>query len=176
MHEWVTTKMTTISTLGDTANTLYAEADNDRIIYLLGSMGSAIPFALGYALTSAQPIRVLEGDGALLMQLGTLATVASNKVDIRIAIVDNGCYSSTGGQPTALAASPGIDVIAAASGIQSVAWFGRAGDERAAAAWLDASAGPRLAVLHVPRPDIRHPFVPLSRDTLHQRAVAHLDL
>src|SRR5690242_940417 len=46
--------------------------------YMLGSMGLAVPIALGVAL--AQPQRrvfALEGDGSILMQLGSLATVAS---------------------------------------------------------------------------------------------------
>ena len=45
--------------------------------YMLGSMGLAVPIALGVAL--AQPQRkviALEGDGSILMQLGALATVA----------------------------------------------------------------------------------------------------
>ena len=45
---------------------------------MLGSMGLAVPIALGVAL--AQPQRrviALEGDGSILMQLGALATVAA---------------------------------------------------------------------------------------------------
>src|ERR1700678_2476582 len=70
--------------------------------YMLGSMGLAVPIALGVAL--AQPQRkviALEGDGSILMQLGSLATVAARKQkNLAIAIMDNGAYQITGGQQT----------------------------------------------------------------------------
>ena len=49
--------------------------------YMLGSMGLAVPIALGVAI--AQPARrvfALEGDGSVLMQLGSLSTVAARAV------------------------------------------------------------------------------------------------
>lgn len=67
---------------------------------LCDSMGAAIPLGLGMAL--ARPDRrviVLEGDGALLMNLGTLATVGAARPDNFVAAVfDNGRYESSGGQ------------------------------------------------------------------------------
>ena len=50
--------------------------------YMLGSMGLAVPIALGVAL--AQPARkvfALEGDGSVLMQLGSLSTVAARRTE-----------------------------------------------------------------------------------------------
>ena len=88
--------------------------------YMLGSMGLAIPIALGVAL--AQPGRgivALEGDGSLLMQLGCLTTVAAlGPKNLVIVVMDNGCYQITGGQPTATAAvgAGGADVVAIAAG------------------------------------------------------------
>jgi thiamine pyrophosphate-dependent acetolactate synthase large subunit-like protein len=73
-----------------------------RCFYCLGAMGSVVPLVVG--ISSAQPsIRVfgLEGDGSLLMNLGVLATLrryGSNKM--RLVVFDNGCYESTGGQPS----------------------------------------------------------------------------
>ena len=55
-------------------------------------------------MTLAQPQRrviALEGDGSILMQLGSLATVAAREQkNLAIAIMDNGAYQITGGQPT----------------------------------------------------------------------------
>src|SRR5262249_38794025 len=65
--------------------------------YMLGSMGLAVPIALGVAI--AQPNRhvvALEGDGSLLMQLGCLATVAMLKPkNLTIVVMDNGIYQIT---------------------------------------------------------------------------------
>lgn len=73
---------------------------------LAGAMGKASSLGLGLAL--AQPRRkvmVLDGDGSLLMNLGTLVTV-SNKAPKNLYhfLFDNGVYAVTGGQPV-----PGAD-------------------------------------------------------------------
>lgn len=92
--------------------------------YMLGSMGLAVPIALGVAL--AQPQRkviALEGDGSILMQLGALATVAERgQRNLAIVIMDNGAYQITGGQPTHTAAGADIVGVARASGIAQSAW------------------------------------------------------
>ena len=66
-----------IGGIGNTNFDLWAAGQRPQNFYMLGSMGLAIPIALGVAL--AQPQRhvfALEGDGSLLMQLGCLATIA----------------------------------------------------------------------------------------------------
>nr|WP_294545033.1 thiamine pyrophosphate-dependent enzyme [uncultured Rhodopila sp.] len=92
--------------------------------YMLGSMGLAVPIALGVAL--AQPGRrvfALEGDGSMLMQLGSLATVAGRGVrNLCIVIMDNGAYQITGGQATAAGQGADIVGIARASGLRQSAW------------------------------------------------------
>ena len=56
---------------------------------------------LGVALNSTKRVVVLDGDGAALMKMGTLATVGAYGPENLIHIVlDNGTYDSTGGQPT----------------------------------------------------------------------------
>jgi thiamine pyrophosphate-dependent acetolactate synthase large subunit-like protein len=71
-------------------------------IAILGSMGKASSFGLGVAL--ARPDRdvwVLDTDGALLMNLGSLATIANMKpANLLHVVYDNGAYDTTGGQPT----------------------------------------------------------------------------
>jgi thiamine pyrophosphate-dependent acetolactate synthase large subunit-like protein len=98
--------------------------------YMLGSMGLAVPIALGVAL--AQPNRrvfALEGDGSILMQLGALATVAERgQRNLAIVIMDNGAYQITGGQPTHTGAGADIVAIARGAGIAQSAW---AADEAA---------------------------------------------
>src|SRR5580698_11380062 len=91
--------------IGNTNFDLWASGQRPQNFYMLGSMGLAIPIALGVAL--AQPRRhviALEGDGSLLMQLGCLTTIAALKpANLTMVIMANGLYQITGGQPTAAA-------------------------------------------------------------------------
>jgi len=91
---------------------------------MLGSMGLAFPIALGVAL--AQPKRrifALEGDGSLLMQLGSLSTIATlSPKNLTMVVMDNGVYQITGAQPTPGAAVADIVAIAVASGLANSAW------------------------------------------------------
>src|SRR5437764_14217037 len=66
-----------IGGIGNSNFDLWNAGQRPQNFYMLGSMGLAGPIALGVAL--AQPKRrviALEGDGSILMQLGSLATVA----------------------------------------------------------------------------------------------------
>ena len=102
---------------------LWGAGQRPQNFYMLGSMGLAIPIALGVAL--AQPQRrviALEGDGSVLMQLGALSTVAKLKPrNLIVVIQDNGTYQITGGQK---AASDTADLIGIAreSGLPNSAW------------------------------------------------------
>ncbi|MEO3470696.1 thiamine pyrophosphate-dependent enzyme [Roseomonas sp. CAU 1739] len=118
-----------------------ADKTRGENFYMLGSMGLAAPIAFGVAI--AQPTRrvfALEGDGSLLMQLGCLSTIASQKPrNLAIILWDNGIYQITGGQGTpSRTAGTDMVAIARASGIASAAW---AADE----AEFDALVGRALA-------------------------------
>lgn len=106
-----------IGTTGKLSRELYElddrEGDKLNRFYMVGSMGCAAGFGLGIARAKPQrPVVVLDGDGALLMKLGSLATVGyiapSNYHHITF---DNGAHESTGGQPTP---SPAVDFALAA--------------------------------------------------------------
>ncbi|MDE2005863.1 MAG: hypothetical protein KGI51_04790 [Rhodospirillales bacterium] len=102
---------------------LWGAGHRPQNFYMLGSMGLAVPIALGVAL--AQPARrviALEGDGSVLMQLGALSTIASVRPrNLIVVIQDNGAYQITGGQK---AASEHADLIGIAreSGLAQSAW------------------------------------------------------
>ena len=106
--------------------------------YMLGSMGLAVPIALGVAL--AQPHRkvfALEGDGSILMQLGSLATIAGRRqTNLAVVIMDNGTYQITGGQATATEQGADIVAIARGAGISQSAW---AADEAAFEELIDVT-------------------------------------
>src|SRR5438552_18874863 len=90
--------------------------DRPRNFYMWNSMGMASSLGLGVAL--ARPdlrVIVLDGDGSILMNLGSLATeVTSGVTNLVHVIWDNGGWEITGGQP---AGSPfGVDLEAVARG------------------------------------------------------------
>jgi len=91
---------------------------------MLGSMGLAVPIGLGVAL--AQPARrtfVLEGDGSLLMQLGSLGTVAATKPkNLAVVVFDNAMYQITGKQKSLTASSVDLVAVAKGAGLAQSEW------------------------------------------------------
>jgi thiamine pyrophosphate-dependent acetolactate synthase large subunit-like protein len=128
-----------IGGIGNTNFDLWAAGHRPQNFYMLGSMGLAFPIALGVAL--AQPDRrifALEGDGSLLMQLGSLSK------NLTMVVMDNGIYQITGAQPTPGAAVADIVAIAVASGLTQSSWAADEDDfERLIEASMSAS-GPTL--------------------------------
>jgi len=98
-----------------------AYRDRPENFYMIGSMGLAPAIGLGVAL--AQPRRkvvVFDGDGNVLMALGTLATVGALQPKNFVHIVfDNETYGSTGNQPT-LSRTVRLDQVAKAAGYRRV--------------------------------------------------------
>ena len=91
-----------VSTTGLTSRELYNCSDRPGNFYVLGSMGSASMIGLGIALHYARgKVIVLDGDGAALMRLQTLASIGHyHPPDLIHVLLDNARYDSTGGQPT----------------------------------------------------------------------------
>jgi thiamine pyrophosphate-dependent acetolactate synthase large subunit-like protein len=110
--------------IGNTNFDLWSAGQRPQNFYMLGSMGLAIPIALGVAI--AQPQRhivALEGDGSLLMQLGCLTTIAAlGPKNLTMVIMDNGLYQITGSQPTPAAGIADFVAIARGAGIVRSAW------------------------------------------------------
>ncbi len=132
-----------VATTGFTGRELYALGDTSNQLYMVGSMGCAVSLALGLAI--ARPDRrviAIDGDGAALMRLGALTTVAAERPPNLVhVLIDNGRHESTGGQATV---SPGVDfcAIAAGAGYRSVA--AEADPAAVSAALADRSPGLRF--------------------------------
>jgi thiamine pyrophosphate-dependent acetolactate synthase large subunit-like protein len=104
--------------IGGVGNSTFDLVAHDRPLnfYMWNSMGMASSIALGVAL--ARPdlrVVVLDGDGSILMNLGSLATEVTSGVSNLVHVIwDNGGWEITGGQP---AGSPfGIDLETVARG------------------------------------------------------------
>lgn len=140
-----------IAGIGNTNFDLWASGQRPQNFYMLGSMGLAIPIALGTAI--AQPQRhvvALEGDGSLLMQLGCLATVAAQAPkNLTIVVWDNGLYQITGSQPTASATTADLVAIARASGIAKSTWAADEEEFEHLVAAALAEGGPALIAARI---------------------------
>lgn len=92
-------------------------ADRPTHFYMIGSMGNAAAIGLGVALAKpAKQVIVFDGDGNVLMGMGTLATVGALKPKNFIHVVfDNEVYGSTGNQPTVSNVVP-LEKVAKAAG------------------------------------------------------------
>lgn len=110
-----------VANLGFPSRELYSLHDRAQNFYMLGSMGMASALGLGLAVCQQQTVTVIDGDGSVLMNPGTLVTIAHNAPqNLRIVIVDNHTYGSTGDQPTYTAGRADLKRIAVAAGNSSV--------------------------------------------------------
>ena len=115
------------------------------------AMGHAADLALGIAL--AQPRRkviCLNGDGSMLMSLGTLVTiVASGAPNLILFVIDNRAYEITGSQPVPGAGVVDFVAMAEAAGFRRAYRFDEAEAYAAALPGLLRDDGPVFACLHV---------------------------
>ncbi len=134
-----------IATTGKCGRELFTLCDRDQHLYLVGAMGAASGLGLGVALTLPdRTVVVVDGDGAALMKLGTMATIGAQQPRRLLhVLLDNGVHDSTGGQAT-VSASVDFAGVALSCGYRS-AWSvdDRAGFEEAVAQGLERD-GPTL--------------------------------
>jgi thiamine pyrophosphate-dependent acetolactate synthase large subunit-like protein len=123
-----------VASLGHPAYDLFAAGDRPQNFYTWGSMGLASSIGLGLAL--ARPdvrVFVLDGDGSLLMNLGSLATIGLLRpANLVVVVMDNEEYATTGGQATPTAHGADLDAAARAMGIASTATVRTESELRAA--------------------------------------------
>jgi phosphonopyruvate decarboxylase len=137
-----------VATTGKTGRELFTLADREQHLYLVGSMGCASGLALGVALNSRRKVIVLDGDGAALMKLGTLATIGAYAPgNLAHIILDNGVHDSTGGQATVSPVVEFVDAALACGYALAYCCDSLDGFDRAFQGALDNDAGP--ALIHI---------------------------
>lgn len=111
-----------VTIMGAVAAELYMLGHKDHFFYLEHAMGLASSMGLGIALSMPEhKIIVIDGDGSLLMNLGTLSTMARYRPGNLLHIVfDNESLLSVGGFPTATSTGTDLAGIARASGVPGV--------------------------------------------------------
>jgi phosphonopyruvate decarboxylase len=145
----------TISTTGMPSRELFEVRERRKEphasdLLIVGGMGHASQIALGVALQqNARPVYCLDGDGAVLMHMGGLATIADlAPANYKHVVLNNGAHDSVGGQPT-VAFSVDLPAIARASGYKKT-WLATNEDElREALTELAKADGPALVEVRV---------------------------
>jgi len=118
---------------------------------LSGAMGKASSLGLGLALAQPQrKVMVLDGDGSLLMNLGSMVTVSSKSpTNLYHFLFDNGVYAVTGGQPVPGTGRTDWEEMAKGAGYAAVFNFDNLEDLTTGIDQVLASTGPvfiRLAI------------------------------
>ena len=110
-----------ISANGKISRELFSIKDSSHNFYMLGSMGlaSSIGFGLAYNLPNRK-IVVIDGDGNILMNMGSLATIGHfAPFNLIHFVLDNEMHASTGGQPT-VSNTVRLEEVAKAAGFRAV--------------------------------------------------------
>src|SRR6476659_9481661 len=140
-----------IASLGHPAYDLFAVDDRPANFYTWGSMGLASSIGLGLALVRPElRVFVVDGDGSLLMNLGSLATIGWVKpANLVLIIWDNALYGTTGGQDTATAHGADLEAAAKAMGAAITVTVRSESEFDAAIARSQAEPGPCVIVAKV---------------------------
>lgn len=111
-----------VCNIGLPSRELHHVKDRTGNFYMLGSMGLASSIGLGLSLSvPKRHIIAIDGDGSVLMNMGSLATIAHQRPEnYLLVVIDNGTYGSTGDQPTATSLGTDLGAVARGAGVQEV--------------------------------------------------------
>ncbi|MEC7788399.1 MAG: thiamine pyrophosphate-dependent enzyme [Chloroflexota bacterium] len=95
-----------------------AKGANERDLRCVGFMGGSSTLGLGVALARPDTtVWILDGDGSLAMQLGSLLTISNSAPENFVHIVfNNGVYDTSGAQPTLAAKNMSFADLAKSAG------------------------------------------------------------
>lgn len=178
MHRFSATKMLldqigdfpVVANLGPTTDELWHAGHRDRNFYTYGSMGLCSSIALGMALSCEERVVSLDGDGSLLMNMGTIATIGRERpANLIVVVWDNEQWAQTGFQPSHTAFNTDLEEVAQGCGIIKTAtvWD----EEELATVFAQAleEDGPWFIVAKIQEEDEYMPVSPVEPEmTLHR--------
>ena len=110
-----------VCNIGLPSQELYHINDQPNYFYMLGSMGLASSIGLGLSLASDKNVISIDGDGSVLMNMNTLATIGNRAPNnYTLLIIDNGSYGSTGDQKTFTDEKTSLAKVAKGAGCEKV--------------------------------------------------------
>ena len=110
-----------ICNIGLPSQELYKIDDQPNYFYMLGSMGLSSSIGLGLSIAQEKQVISIDGDGSVLMNMNTLATIGNRApVNYTLLIIDNGSYGSTGDQNTFTKENTSLKEVAIGAGCKKV--------------------------------------------------------
>jgi phosphonopyruvate decarboxylase len=136
---------------GSARDTAALTNDGVNLFTMAGTMGAATSMGLGVAMCAPErKVVVITGDGELLMNIGSLATVATiNPANLSIVCIDNGCHGETGGQNGHTSIKTNLEMMAKGAGIDSTMTIATEADLSEGSRFLNEAPGPRFIQLRV---------------------------
>lgn len=125
--------------------------DGTNMFTMAGCMGAATPMGLGMALAAPdREVCVICGDGELMMNIGSLAVVATQAPkNLTIVCIDNGGHGETGGQDGHTSARTDLAKVADGFGIENILTVTSEAGLADAAKFVTSGLGPRFLWLRV---------------------------
>ena len=110
-----------VCNIGLPSQELYKINDQPNYFYMLGSMGLSSSIGLGLSLSIDKNVISIDGDGSVLMNMNTLATIGNRAPsNYTLLIIDNGSYGSTGDQETFTNQKTSLKEVAIGAGCDNV--------------------------------------------------------
>ena len=163
-----------VTNIGLPSQEMHLLDDQPTNFYMLGTMGLASSIGLGLAMAQPKKVIAIDGDGSVLMNLGTLPTIANNQVpNFILLIIDNGSYGSTGDQTTYAGMRTSLADVARACGCDHVV---ECAAKDTAAAVKDALAAEQTTVIvsKCESGNIKVPVIELDPVMIKERFMAEV--
>ena len=138
-----------VTTTGKTSREFYELRKNNSEVLnkdflTIGSMGHCSQIALGISLFSKNDVYCIDGDGSVIMHMGSLAiNGTSNSKNFKHIILNNGSHESVGGQPT-VGKKINFSKIAQNSGYKKIKKISTYTELKNSIKWLNSNEGPLL--------------------------------
>ena len=139
-----------VGNLGPTSDELWHAGHRDRNFYTYGNMGLVSSIGLGMALATDEQIICMDGDGSLLMNLGTLASIGrEGPRNLIVLVYDNEAWGQTGHQMSHTGTGTSLEAAALACGISSTTTVSDLEELEGALSSALATDGPHFIVAKI---------------------------
>jgi sulfopyruvate decarboxylase subunit beta len=162
-----------VCNIGFPSRELYHVKDSPKHFYMLGSMGMASSIGLGLAMAQDRDVVVFDGDGSVLMNLGSLVTISNQKPqNLILVVLDNECYGSTGNQCT-YTSTTDLKKVATGVGFKKTFYFKESEDKIDFSAVLN-SEGPVFVHMKVKAGNANVPVIPMEAEEIKERFIKEI--
>ena len=139
-----------VGNLGPTSDELWHAGPRARNFYTYGNMGLCSSIALGMAMATDEQVISLDGDGSILMNLGTIASIGREKPkNLTVVVWDNEKWGQTGGQTSHTGTGTDLEKVAQSCGITRTKTVSDLEDLEAAVSEALNTDGPNFIVVKI---------------------------